>query len=402
MKIVFLTSTYYPNHNANSKCISKLAEGLVEAGHNVSIIGLSHSDGDIYYVNGCEVQRVIPLRTIVDRLFKGKLSDKYLSPLLKLARVFYIIRSLLSKNSFDYSKIYAFKKALLGVKDADIIVPVCFPFEGVVASIDFAKNNKVIVCPYLLDLFSVSETAHRIQFLKKIKMRSNILLEKNTLKQSKKIFVYNSWLEHVKKEHKEYSNKVVFLEHPLVDISLHSSENIGNIVFCGALSKKIRNPEVALNTISGFLFSSIARIRVDFYTTGDCDSIISKYDEINGYGSINTDNAIRVVKNAKYLLIIGNSDIRQLQSKVYECISTGKPIIFFYKSKLDPIYEILKMYGNCLFLDESEDQNMLIKKMSQFISSEYKVVDKDKISSLFRDCTGAYVAQKFIEVIEGK
>ena len=99
------------------------------------------------------------------------------------------------------------------------------------------------------------------------------------------------------------------------------------------------------------------------------------------------DVAIEYLGNADILLSIGNAESPMAPSKIYEYMSTGKPIIHVYTYEKDPCIEPLKKYGNALLLnDEASD---MYKKILSFVT-EAKELQFERVRELFKTATPEY------------
>ncbi len=113
------------------------------------------------------------------------------------------------------------------------------------------------------------------------------------------------------------------------------------IVYAGSLYKDIRNPQIALSVLS-----RIESIEVYFYTAGNCDGIINDFTNKNVFlnPKLPKDDYYRVLtQESDVLLNISNASTLMSPSKLYELVSTGKPILNFYFYK-DSSYKIVEKY----------------------------------------------------------
>lgn len=402
MNILFLSSNYYPQHNANSKCLANIAEELA-ASHNVTVISLSEKGNQSFVHNGVTV--IKSPTNYVTSINNAKLKYNGFSFVCVsfILKFFYIVKNLFSHVTCDLDKKNTFLKAIENKLDSspDVIIPVCFPIEAVIAGLEYKKSNSdVILLPYLLDKYSDSKTAHRLIINKWVKFKKHLSIEKDIIDNSDSLFVYDSWFKHIEKYFPRNKTKLVYVEHPLIKESgVRKEFSCNNILYAGALSRKIRSPIVTFEIISRLL-DEIDDLHFDLYSTGDCQKISKKYALNNSrffdHGHLDSDAIQNKMANSKYLLLIGNSDISQLQSKVFEYMSLGKPIILIGKNRLDPIYKILKKYNNCCCVleeDKLDDSIGLIKKF--ILKDEYKIIRFEQVYSEFYSCTPHHIATEF-------
>lgn len=101
------------------------------------------------------------------------------------------------------------------------------------------------------------------------------------------------------------------------------------------------------------------------------------------------DVALKYLDNADVLLSIGNKESPMAPSKIYEYISTGKPIIHFYTWDKDPCIEPLKKYGNAILINENKDFD--IHLLLNFLDTHDRKVFDEFVSN-FESSTPSYTA----------
>lgn len=124
-----------------------------------------------------------------------------------------------------------------------------------------------------------------------------------------------------------------------------------NLVFAGRFYKEIRNPEYLLKT---FLSMKSNNILLHLFITSDCDEFIDKYvKRSNGkiivHAPVSVKKIRKIMNSADILINVGNSIAAFKPSKIFEYISTGKPIVNFYKNNLHD--KTLLKYPNVLQID---------------------------------------------------
>ena len=92
------------------------------------------------------------------------------------------------------------------------------------------------------------------------------------------------------------------------------------------------------------------------------------------------DLANNVIRSSDILLSIGNNESPMMPSKIYEYVSTGKPIIHFYTWDSDPCIAVLEKYGNALLIDSRKDID--VRLLEDFVKNS-KLIPFDKVESIF-------------------
>lgn len=152
------------------------------------------------------------------------------------------------------------------------------------------------------------------------------------------------------------------------------------LIFAGTLYKDIRNPEYMLS-----LISQINNLSIDLYVFGHtCDSIIKQYesDRIRMRSATGKTRYEQMICNEYDILVnIGNAVSNQLPSKMYELLSTGRPIINFYQIK-DIQYDLIERYPLGINLGKN-DVNALIKLDAFCKEMKGKQLEFSEIEALF-------------------
>jgi glycosyltransferase involved in cell wall biosynthesis len=370
--IVILVGSYYPNYSAVGICAKNVVDELKKEVH-VSVIAqkTTYSDDGHVFFEGYDLYR------ISDQLHSIYL--KYPNSILSYAvRCIRYVRSLLQKVNIGWNWVKAYHEKLEELaqnREIDTIVCFSFPFESVVAGVQYKKesNPNVKIIPFLMDRFSSSSSLHRTKWNYRIKKNNHLSLEKYLFEQSYRILYLQSWENDIEKYCQIIKRKCVQTEHPLLkplsnNFSVNYDKTKINIAYTGSLIQDIRNPEYTIK-----LFSIILKLNINivlhFYIRGNCDFMINYFatqfpNQVRNYGGVATTVAHDVLQNADMLLSIGNADAIQIASKVFEYLSSGKPIIHISKKHDDPVNKILSFYGNAAIIMESISDSILDNAMS--------------------------------------
>ncbi|TOD51619.1 hypothetical protein CGJ62_23930, partial [Vibrio parahaemolyticus] len=106
---------------------------------------------------------------------------------------------------------------------------------------------------------------------------------------------------------------------------------------------------------------------------------------------------------ASFLISIGNKENDIFPSKIFDCLSTGIPIIHFSQTLEDPYYEYLDGYDNAIIINIS--QLHLIEERQRIINFIIKNVGNresyETISDKFYKQTPSYNCEKILSFING-
>lgn len=424
MHIVFIVGSYFPYYSAVGKCVGNVADELAKE-HKITVICQKKytEQEDVEFYNNQKIVRVnIKENEIRHRLNKNIESknalkrdiNKFFLNCYKLSR---IIKTIFSSVSINRNLVNSYINALNKIEEPiDVVIPASMPFESVVAASKYLIQNdaKPIMIPYLFDQFVANKSLHRAELNMRIKQKNHSNLEKNTLEDAKSILIMNQLGEHFESKFVNYDKKFNVVEHPLLKAYSNKFDNIKNIisgpgglkiVYTGSFYKKIRNPEYFLKVAEKALVNLNANL--DLYTFGNCNDIINKYtnriNSIINHGQVSTDKAYEAISNANLLIAVGNSDNNQVPSKIFEYLSFGKPIVYFYSNDSDVNLEILKKYP--LFLALKQDYEKLDENVNLFKDFCEKHsnsrVPFEEVERLFKDATPQYTADLIMQLISG-
>jgi len=364
-QFIFLTNAYLPKPGATGVCVHQIAKELVSQGEDVRVI---------CYGEGRQYESVFEgVKTI-------KIKDPfYIRPsrgLTGLKRFFHRAANIVSRILY-YNR-YPLRSSLLVKRYIDaisktvnngnnvVIVASYTPIEGVVAAAKYKKNNSNSrIIYYSTDTLSNEQGESGFLSPKK-RTELGLKWEKLLFSIYDRIILMECHRAHYEKEFfGPYKNKFVFVSFPLIvrqdtGRSKYNSQTSKKIVFAGNLYKKMRNPSYICNLmISSFDNSEVHLL---FIGGGDCnDELVEACGKSHGMVEYSGFMPYSYVKNAldeaDVLLSIGNAFSTMCPSKIYEYMSTGKPIIHSYTYEEDPCLEPLLRYGNALLLKEGKENN---------------------------------------------
>lgn len=408
MNIVVLLDHYYPKFSAVSKCAYNLILEL-EKENEVKVISLDGIKKEKLELDleNHKIYRIVDEEWNAREVFLKNISKNEKKSWNKIKLV--ALRSkgyceAIIKNSNVKRKIIeSYKSKLKEINQLgkiDLIIPVCMPFEAVLAAVEYKEKNKdVILFPLLFDKFTFNEALHRVNFNKTIKMKQHLKLEEKMKKNSDKIFAMNQLKNNFDKIFGDDIDKFKFIEHPLITNLNHLNQknyqenNQINFIYSGALYKNIRSPKYILE-----IFEKInLNYQLNFYSSGDCESLIEKFSQmtenkIRKQGFVSKEKIEEAYFESAFLISIGNKDCQSTPSKIFEYMSIGKPIIHFYSDNDDLALDILKKYPLALLINQ--DSSLMEKKLIKI----YEFCKKN----INEKCTYKEIFEVFPEAIPEK
>lgn len=414
MKIIFLTSSYYPFFSAIGRCINNVVDELKKENEVIVISNMTTNNLDkaVDY-EGHKIVRVRTKSMISrDKLLSQK-NNNIIVKLRKKAKLYYLrvqgyLNAILSTQTIEKPLIKEYFDALSCFNNIDLIIPTCYPFEAVMAAQKYKDkiNSKVQIIPFLFDKFADSPTLHRNKYNQKVKYKYNLLLEEQMIKSSNRVLYVDSWIQKMKKYFSQYDEKLIHVEHPLIIDHFtgiatgDEADNDGyiNVTYTGVLDKAVRPPTITLNIISKIIEKN-NKFRFHFYVLGNAvdevNYIAKKYPEnIINHGQVESNFAFLKIKQSDILLSIGNTDTTLIPSKIFEYMSSGKPIIHFYHSDDDRVISMLKDYelGFCIKQNKEISNSEILSLMDFCISNKTNNKSFEEVQRIFYKASPQYIS----------
>ena len=386
MKILFLAP-------ANSIHTVRWVNSLVEREYNVFLVSLINHKNQEDNINSKVKVYELPVSGMKGYYFRHKY--------FQIKRV---LKAVCSRNSLNQPDIKIYLKTLNELDlSIDMIIPTCLPFDTVRAALLYKQTHECRVIPVLYDMFAESQRLQRFKWNKKLKMRANLKLEEEMLKQSDRVLHMPSWTEHFELHWPELKEKRREIEHPLIvrpertKLEGYDQDKI-HIAYTGVVDSVVRNPQFVLNFISGEIFTDIV---FHFYSLGSAQSLVEKAAQsrknLFSHGQVSGSIAHQVMNTADLLLSIGNNDNTQMPSKIFEYMSTGKPILHFAQVPDDRTVRILKRYpmAHIVFRDSGNTEYQR-REAYRFISdNRKKQIGFDEIRTCFQEADVKNIVSEF-------
>lgn len=404
-RVLVVSLDPYPNWGTGSNLFKRiLYDGhLLEKLGRVDVLTYKHSycDKDEEWVNGVKVYRLYSWRAIPKYdLIKLVLKHPLGFLIGVFQKVYYrFLKKYFDKRFFNAGIIFDVYNALVKLKanEYDCIITIVCPYEGAIAVSRYVHKTGGKFIMWQGDPCSTNMTIPE-KYHKEVSDIEKDLLATATATLSIPC-VYNDLLQ--QKIIFADNNKVIPMELPLIVPRPQAQQNkhisgaikcvfVGNI-YCG-----IRDPKYTIR-----LFDALDVDFAQLHIYGVTDEQIN-FDKVIYHGSVALDEALCAEDNADFLVNIGNLMTNQVPSKIFEYISTGKPIINICKNRNCPSLPYFEKYPLVLNLFEEDnifdEQVGLLKKF--LIDNRNKCVSLEQVQDLYKECTAEYCAEKIWEKIK--
>lgn len=410
--IVFIVGAYYPNFSAVGYCAYQVQRCLARE-YKVSVISY-RNDISLPLEQTFEGHQIYRLETASMSL-RNRLTNTTgnLAKLGLLAvRGYEAARRLLSPVTADRGLIRAFTEQLDALESRpDVIVPFVFPIESALAAMEYCKvNRRVKYYPYVFDNFVDSDSLHVLGVAKRIKRNRHLRLEHKMLQKSDGVLSMHPLRDHFEKSFDKYVlEKTVFLEHPLLVKPAPSEravdKKILRMCYTGSLVKKVREPDYLLDLLRAI--KTPLPLRADFFVMGNAAHRIKTEEAIGSiriinHGQVPKHVADAAVSDADILLNIGEVRGKQISSKIFEYLSSGKPIIHLAAVDDDVNTRILDKYplAICLVNKPGKFEENLYR-INKFLSNvKFETLSFAEVASIFPEALPTTNANLIANLIE--
>lgn len=404
MKVLFITKSFYPHGDATSVIVKNISEEFIKRGVEVNVAALTDHEEDVTVkmVDGIRVSNVyVPeLINLYDAGYRKNISIIYKKVLARIKAKLIPSYRRLSLNPLLVNAFQRVIPQIIHSDEFDFCLITMMPHEAVLVYEREKCRPKHVV--YQLDsywnntVYPEQYSKNRLDFEKRVIMGSCLTITTP--------LIYESYI----KICPELCDKVTPLEFPMVRnnsrvISNKKRDARFHCVFVGNLYKDIRPPEKVVHLISLLGDNEIV---FDFFGTNQhlieqSPDYEKSKDIIRLYRHVSIEQAETARNEADVLISIDNTNLTQVPSKLFEYISTGKPIINFYFDDNSPTLRYLERYPLSLNLNvESKEDNELITRILDFVGScAGKTVEYSQIRRLFYEFTPEYVAGRILGIL---
>jgi len=431
MKILIITYSYYPMISPRAFRWTTIAEYWAKQGEQVDVI-CSYNHGLIKNesINGVKVYRT---GNAIGKMLRGKFKNDILVK-NKISKKQKKIKNILASflkwiYEYTWKKIYwpdyaclwffpAVKKAkeLMAINKYDTLISVSIPFIDHIIGLNIKKCY-----PNILWLMDIGDPFYLLNDSLvnnyKIYGRLNYLIERKIVNRVNFITVTTEVLLEMYKNVFPMSNNKIYAIPPLISLSNNNDienhvflkKDVIKLVFVGTLYKTIRSPNYLLQLFRKLLQTSLEdKLELHFFgSISDCTNSFELYKDLLNkkiflHGLVSHNITLRVLKEADFLINIGNNTPCQLPSKIVEYMFSGKPIINLIPSCNDSSLSLIKDYPlhiNIIDNDIAEDGNEILM-VEQFIrKSVRKLANPERVKQIIEPFSKEKVIEQYTRLI---
>lgn len=404
MKVLFVTNCSYPSSGTGTNIINKLLfdGNLINKIDKLSVLcGKEDPDEKNFdEVNGIKIYRtssytLYPKRKMGE--LRGKNIIQYLFAVLEKA-IFHMEDKLLNNAFGDRFAVKAFYSKLqeIDTSSYDVIISMSGRYYPSIATAKFCKRKKIPFIFYQVDPCGSNQYLPKKSIQRRKRIEEDIYQVANFVITTD--LIHNDVSEYLSHQ---LCDKIVEMEFPLISkpntCSSNKEKNKAICVFSGSIYGGIRDPKYTLEMFRELNKEGI----VEIHFAGMNPEELYDAEFVKCHGVLPINEAMRLNLSADFLINIGNSVTNQVPSKLFDYISTGKPIINVCKNRNCPTIKYMEKYpiGINLF-EDIEDFNRQVDLLRKFIiTNTGKKESFSNIKAIFQECTPEYCAEKLLFLI---
>lgn len=400
MRIAFLTDEFYPTFGANSLVVKTVCGKLAQLGHETSVLPFHYTET---FPAREQWEQIIICRTVPSDSKRAITNLLKRGSLWKAGKVAYsLYRQKKDPHNFLEKKNYmaeAYLGKWLAEEKIDIVVSIHCSIELSFPLLRLQKKGK-LPCKwffYMLDPFASHEyyLSHAPEAVLR-KLQHSIMSQCNRVLATKLIYD-----ETAKWETDEILQKIMITEFPKIEKPVYQEctdeivldSGFIHVVCTGSKNETVRNSAVAMAVCK-----KLKDLPVQFHFMGygwTEDGQVRKEGNCLFYPPHSPQAAKNLQLCADYLLNIGNTVTNQLPSKVLEYISTGKPVINFYKSEDCPAKALLEN-AVAINIPESGNVDVQANLLADFLKAAHPVRSFEEIADAYSAYTPKRVVKNFL------
>ncbi|WP_071392694.1 glycosyltransferase family protein [Bacillus tuaregi] len=417
-RILIVMGNHSPVPSSVANCVEPLVKKMIDSGFEVDVVTNRKQVSFPKYerIHNVNIYRVDDYRTMNAVILNEAQQVNSTKVLKLLTRIF----SLCLKGLY-YAKYCAFAKEketggwqiqevvgkcleLHNQKKYNAVLSISQPFKSHYIAEEFINKIKDPIkwFIYEFDPFSFNKEVTKSQ-----KKRNRLLKDEfRMFNKCDKVFLtpelfnfykktpLNKFMEKFQSVPFANMERIEYKEEEAAEINF-SSDKI-NCLFTGRLYKDIRNPKYALD-----FFSVLNNIHFTLLTNFSKETLRQYVDDIEKFTILpmqSRDTALNSLMKADILVNIGNSVEFQVPGKIFEYMSSGKPIIHFSKFPEDPALYYLRKYPLVFIVNEWERNTIDYSTEFESFCQKYKnsKLSFEEVKTLLYEFDGENVAKEFV------
>jgi len=420
-KILFLLDSFYPKPSPNSICVNAIIHELIKYNYQVHIIVFKKkNERNEEILDEIKIHRINMNLYYIFRGY-GEENRNYFGKIcIFISKIIFRINKLLFLPWFPLaspllvSNYYIKAIQVINKYKINHFISIFNPVETIYASNLIKKTlPKVRYGAYILDslLFLSGQDFLPLPLRRLLAWK----FEKSVYENADTVFNMICYLKHHKnKKYQKYAEKMIFLDTPLfspkkINRNVKSFFNTKKVhlVYMGSLYKGYRSPNYLIQLFQKI--NTMNKYQLHFFSRGSCEDVIKSFEKktnesIKGHGMVSIYIVHNIMNSSNFLINFGVSNSSAISSKIFDYMSTGKPIIHLYYNEEDTCLSYLKKYPLSLLIKIDinlfEDNK---NKLELFLKeNQDKHINSDELLDIFYYNTPYYTAKVFKQFLNNE
>lgn len=392
--LVYLAS-FFPYEDANTVATMPLLKALSEYFDSVDIVAsdkenkkgrfsVEYNGYNVYWFNNSTKFRAVAYGFLNKRILE---SNNHKNFFMKLkGKICKIIQKMFWVYLNDEIVI---RKRLL-TDDYDLLVSVTSPIVSQYCAYRVISDNKFRNIKWL----PVFEDPHAAIVGNKNRV-NDFKFEKKVFDLANAVIVAPDLYNDYKKQFPDFNFAKVFSMNvsTINNIIYNSNVSFDKKIKCyyaGGLGNcTIRNPKMMFDILENSKDNIVSELIINAYCSESrtaLEKLCLHNERVKIYGRLSHDECLTMMMDSNILLNIGNMAYNQMPSKIFEYISSGKPIVHFSYIDNDPVVKLLENYPCKLILFDSNPDSVI--KFNEFCNENYnKSFDYSQIEEIYSNFT---------------
>lgn len=406
-RILIYIYAYYPFANANTNVIQPFVDELKKV-YQVDILTIRYQDTAkaSEFFDGVNIFRYkkqcFPINILTAA---GEGNIQRMRSLYK--QIVFIPLHYIGKRFCPYerSSEYVALETLVNKNEYDLIITTCESFSSIKAALRLKQNSRVFPAwiSYFMDPHAYYIGNHdrfydMIEDEKQVYEKSDLVITTREIFQENQNNLLSAYID--KTVPMEFPN--LRLSQPLKTISL--SRNV-NCVYAGSLiDTTVRNPE--------YFYKMLQLLTVDFHFYFVCKrlntvnrKLFIKYfrgkKNVDLIKDLNLSESLCYIHSADILINFGNRTVNQVPSKIFDYISSGKPIVNIHALHNDTAKFYLQKYEYKLNIEENDA--LMTENTTRFtefcLENRGKEMSREQITDRYHEYMSETAAARFVEQV---
>ena len=405
MKYLFIIPNYHQNADSTAIVSKEYVSFLLEKGNKVTVLTFDNfnlvrntieENDNLKIINLLDERSFVSLKYSKEKTYfeLNKLLRMIIQLRCKLKRVFKIKTNEWPLDSLSYRKIIKHLD-----NDYDFVISSSSPFFSNVFASYLKKKNmtkkwvSMMWDPYVYNATMVNSLNSRKRAAAKAFKNVDKIYCSDGVVDGNLFFGYKP----------AFASKWITIKYPgIKEIQKDKTVKVNKhtLLFTGTFYPDIRNPEKMFEVLDKLPHEYL----INLYSKG-CDELVNNKVNANDsrfflYDQVAKEMVSKLIYSSSVIINLGNTVINQMPAKVFELISSGKPIINFYFDEKDPSLKYFNQRPLCFNLNLNSYSNEDVENLINFVQmNEGKCLSFDESTKNLQEYKSENALNSFFEDI---